>query len=108
MKLTWRGAEIGGRVNNASKVGIDQTMADCVAYTQQPPPPGPGAPHDTGWLKSQITFRPAIRQGGRLVGRWGNIDGPDYALVQEMKHSYLRRAGDALYPTLAARIRENM
>jgi hypothetical protein len=101
VKLTWFGPQIADNVTNATKTGLDQTAADCVAHAQRK------APVDTGWLRNNITFRPAIRQGNRLVVRWGNLDGPDYALVQEMKNSYLRGAADAMYPTLPARIREN-
>jgi hypothetical protein len=102
MKLTWRGAEVGGRVNSATKIGLDQTAADCVAHSQNL------APVDTGWLRNNITFRPAIRQGSRHTVTWGNTDGPSYALVQELKHSYLRRSADALYKTLESRIKENL
>jgi hypothetical protein len=101
VKLTWFGPQIADNITNATKAGIDQTMADCVAHAQG------RAPVDTGWLRNNITFRPAIRQGNRLVGRWGNVDGPDYALINELRVNYLRRAADSQYPSLPSRIREN-
>lgn len=104
MRLTWRGADIGGRVNDATKIGIDRVLADCVAEAQSPYPRG--ARRDIGTMANMIKPVWAIRQGSKFVGRWGNVDGPDYALIWEIRDKHLRRAADAHYPSLADRIQK--
>lgn len=102
-KLTWHGNKIQTDMNDAARKALDQTLADCVAHAQQPPPTG--APRDTGAMAGNITFRPAIEQGSKITGWFGNVT-QDYVLIQETKNGFLRRAADKMFPTLAARIRE--
>lgn len=104
-RLTWYGSSVDQAYTDACKAGIDRTMADCVQHAQQPPASG-GAPVVTGWLSSNITFTPAQEEGVRLVGYWGNIYEPDYAIIVNLRNPYLQRAADAQYGNLEGHIKK--
>lgn len=106
-RLHWRGREIKARAVRAAKIGIDETMADCVedAKTYHP------WQNVTGLLEGSIQMRPAQEEGHRVVGRWGSFS-VEYAIYQELgtiymaPNPFLRPAADMWYPELADRIRD--
>jgi hypothetical protein len=104
-RFEWYGDNESERMIRAVKRAIDHTLVDCVAHAQLPYPTG--ARRDTSTMANKIEFERAQEMSdGRIVGRWGNLDGPEYALVWEMRDKHLRRAADVLYPTLDDRIEE--
>lgn len=102
----WRADDIERDLDRAIPKSIDETMLDCVARVQSPYPTG--VRRVTGFLANTygIVERAQVR-GNRIVGLWGNPTA-DYALPYEMKNGQARAAGDALYKTLADRIKEHM
>lgn len=103
----WYGPAIVTKTQAAAREGIDETTASAVLMAQDI------APHDTGFMASTIEAEPAIEEGGKLVGRWGNWTAL-YTLWQEIGSQgragryFLRRSADAEYPKLASRIASRM
>lgn len=104
--LSWRGAEVLARAKAAVRIGIDETTSACVNHAKSNHP----WRNETGTLEGSLQMRPAIDEGGRIVGRWGSFT-VDYAIYLEVgtrfmpAFPYLRPAADAEYPHLAARIK---
>jgi hypothetical protein len=107
-KITsWHGDRIASDTRKATQQGIDETTQAAVLMAQEM------APRDTGFMASTIEAQPAVVESGRVVGRWGNWTAL-YTLWQEIGargrtgRYFLRRAADAEYPNLAARIKSRM
>lgn len=107
VKLTWHGDQIKKRIEEAQRLGIDETMLACQD------PAMSRVRVKTGNLRRSIPrgHQPARREGGKWVGRWGSAD-VNYALWQEIKtfsqaghRPYLRPAAEIEYPKLAGRIK---
>lgn len=104
VRLDWRGGNVRRRVEEAVRKGIDATTAAAVAPAME------RVPVRTGILRSGIGFRPAARRNGRWVGRVGVFD-VAYALWVEIgtarmrARPFLRPAADAVFPSLARRIK---
>ena len=105
MYLDWYGANVSDDIDKAIITGLLVTMADCVSYAQQPPSMG-GAPVVTGWLSGNIEFERPVVEGDSIVGRWGNINRPDYALLVHQRNPYLQRAADQHYDQLEQNIED--
>ena len=108
-RLTWRAEVIQRRVREASRKGIDITMALCVVLAKKHPP----LPFVSGTAQGSIQMRPAEIQRDRVVGRWGSFD-VDYFIWLEIGARgrpggfYLRGAADREYPQLVDRIRKQL
>ncbi len=95
----WRGDEIFDEIQEATKEGIDATMALCVQEAKQ------RVPVRTATLQGSIQLRPAKLIGGDIVGRWGSFT-VRYAIFVEMgtgrmsAQPYLRPSADHNYPKL--------
>lgn len=107
-RLTWNGQDIAAKAKKAAEMGIDETMAEAVVHAQI------AAPRDTGAMANGIKIIERARTDGNVShGFWGNVT-QDYTLWQEIGSRgragryFLRRAADAEYPKLAARIRARM
>jgi HK97 gp10 family phage protein len=106
VKLTWYGDKIKKRIEEAQRLGIDETTLACQD------PAMSRVRVRTGNLRRSIPrgHQAARREGGRWVGRWGSAD-VSYALWQEIgtarmsAQPYLRPAAQIQYPRLAGRIR---
>ena len=105
-KFNWNGGKIQKKFLDASRRGVDLTMARCVVAAKQHPP----LPVVTGTAQGSIQFRPSriVRKG--VVGVWGSFQ-VDYFIWLEIGARgrpggfYLRRAADQFYPSLRATIR---
>jgi predicted transcriptional regulator len=108
VRLTWYGDKIKERLDEAQRLGIDETMLACVAPAQARVRVKSGILQ--GSLAADKGMEVAHKEGGRWVGRWGSFN-VNYALWQEIKtfshvghQPYLRPAAEIQYPTLAKRI----
>lgn len=106
VKITWRGDEVVRAVEQAAKLGIDQTMSACVIDAKQN---HPGWKNRTGAAEGSMRMiEQAKGQGSQIVGKWGSI-GIVYMLFLEFIHgSALRTSADRNYPTLMGRIKANL
>jgi hypothetical protein len=106
-RLIWHGDEIKSRVEASIADAMNATLADAVAQAQQPG----WTPRDTGTLANSITFEGVKRDGNGWLGSFGSYD-VHYAIYVEIGtykmagRFYLRRAADAIFPTLPGRIAE--
>jgi hypothetical protein len=105
VRLTWYGDALKKRLDEAQRLGIDITTHAAVTPAKQ------FVRIKTRILQGSIQARPAAKEGGRWVGRWGSFD-VNYALWQEIKtfsqaghRPYLRPAAEIEYPKLAGRIK---
>lgn len=135
MALEWKGKDIERKLNEAQKLGINETVSDAIVYAMRN--------HEwknvTGTLQGSIgvsEFAHRVAKGWRSV--WGSLD-VSYALALELgftgtvkvrahtrrtkrgsvkvsAHSrnidrdaqpFLRPAADAIYPNLAGNIRKH-
>lgn len=107
MSLTWNGEEVQQKMAKAAAFGIDQTMAACVVMSKGQLYPGHGFVF--GGLQGSIEMRPAVNQGGGIVGFWGSFI-INYARWIEQGggvfpgYNYLRNSADREYPKLPGRI----
>lgn len=107
MSLTWNGPEVERKAAAAAAFGIDQTMALCVVLAKGQLYPQHG--WVSGALQGSIEMRPAVNQGGNIVGFWGSFL-INYARWIEQGggvftgYNYLRSSADHEYPKLAGRI----
>lgn len=104
-RVEWRGEQVKRAVEKAARLAIDETTASCVE------PAKDRVRVKTRILQGSIQFRPAKKEGDRIVGYWGSFD-VNYALWQEIitfryagHQPYLRPAAEIEYPKLAARVR---
>lgn len=99
----WNGPAIARQMREAQRHGIDETLQTAVLQAADI------APYDTGFMASTIEAQPAVEEGNRIVGRWGNWAAL-YTLWQEIGSRgrpgryFLRRTADAEYPRLGNRI----
>lgn len=105
--VDWNGAAVKRAVEKAARLAIDETTASCVE------PAKDRVRVKTRILQGSIQFRPAQKDGNKIVGLWGSFD-VNYALWQEIitfthvgHQPYLRPAAEIEYPKLAARVREH-
>jgi hypothetical protein len=105
VRVTWYGDKIKKRLDTAQQLGIDTTTAAAVTPAKQ------FVRVKTHILQGSIQARPAAKEGGHWVGRWGSFN-VNYALWQEIKtfshagyRPYLRPAAEIEYPKLAGRIK---
>lgn len=99
--LDWKGKGVQDKLLQATKDGIDTTMAAGVEEAKI------RVNVRTGILQGSIRFEPARQEGARVVGRWGSFD-VNYAIPQELGPNgrpYLRPASDLVYPLLAENIK---
>jgi hypothetical protein len=101
-RIRWNGAKVLAKVQDATAAAIDETTEDAARAA--------GASHwwrnRTGMLDSRIVSEKAERRAGRLVGKFGTTQGLGfYGLFLERRNPFLRPAADAVFPSLAARIR---
>jgi hypothetical protein len=107
MSVTWNGDALLRRIEAACIGGIDETTAACV-------PEGQAEVHvDTGLLQSKITSVPAEVRGDQVVGAYGVVDDPGYAIPQEYLRaprgkSYIRVVADRHFPTVGERIAKRL
>ncbi len=103
MRLEWYGEQILGQIRSRVEAGMNGVLADAAALAQV------HAPVDTGALRNDITFKPAVIVGGGLVGSFGAYS-IHYAIYQELgtwkmaARPFLRPAADAVFPSLLSRI----
>lgn len=131
--LKWNGPAVGAKVKAAAMLAVNQTMAAAVNHAKRNHP----WKNQSGILEGGISIvEYAQPVGAGVRGTWGVTD-VVYALAQELgalikpvnakalaipqpgggvrfvkqvilhPKPYLRPAADAIYPTLAARIRKN-
>jgi hypothetical protein len=103
--LDWNGDAILARAIEASKRAIDSTTASCVPLGRE------YVNKDTRLLESTIASVPAEVRGDQVVGAYGSVNGPDYALPQEFLppprgNSYIRRPATEKFPDLPSNLRE--
>ncbi len=106
-KVNWLGDDIVRKAAQASRRGIDVTLANAIAPAKRL------TPVVTGTAQGSIQFRLAQIRGKRVTGRWGSFD-VDYFIWLEIgahgRRAYrmLRRTADAEYPKLAGNIRQQL
>ncbi len=102
--FNWKGKEVERKYLDASRKGVDVTMASCIAPAKE------NTPVVTGTAQGSIQFRPSGIFGKFVRGRWGSF-AVIYFIWLEIGtrglpgHFMLRRSADANYPNLAANIR---
>ena len=120
MTLQWFGPRVAAKMIKAQLFGINKTMAEAVEHAKR----NHTWQNRTGTLEGSISIAEfAHREGRGVVGLWGSKD-VEYALIMELggnivrtkgpnsksfyrkPRPYLRPAADAVYPRLAANIRE--
>ncbi len=107
MSLTWNGDAIQRKALDASRFGIDQTMALSVTGAKSELYPGHG--WKFGVLQGSLQMRPAVVRGDSVSGFWGSFI-VEYADFIEQGsgrfkgYHYLQNNADKQYPKLAGRI----
>lgn len=107
--VNWNGRAISGASREACRKGINATLADCVAQSQQTG----YVPVDTGALKNSLRFQAAEGSGPTLTGSFGSYTVP-YAIWMEIGTRfvtgklYLRRSADLHFRELPDHIRDFM
>ena len=106
MSLNWRGDQVVRNVRAATKWGIDKTMSEVVIHSRRN---HPGWTNITGNAEGSVRIiRPAQDASGAIIGIWGSV-GVLYVIYLEFKSgSFLRTAGDAIYPRLVKHIRSKI
>lgn len=106
MSLKWRGDQVKKKVLAATKWGIDKTMSEAVIHAKRN---HPGWRNRTGAAEGSVRIvREAQVRGKHVVGVWGST-GINYVIWLEFKQgSFLRTAGDAVYPRLRGHIRSRL
>lgn len=116
MSIKWRGAAVLARVENATKRGIDKTMAEAVVNAKSN---HPGWKNVTGTAEGSVRIGQfAERDAAGFVGRWGSVGGTltregrsqgNYVIFLELKHgSFLRNAAARTYRRLAGYIKDGL
>lgn len=124
MAVNWKGDELKAKVQRASMLAVDATMAAAIIHAKSNHGIGAHAARrfitHTGELeRSTRIIRHARREATGVVGRWGTqgvayarrielgFQGKDSAgrSVKAPAYPYLRPAAQAEYPKLAGRIR---
>ena len=107
MTLTWQGDKLKRKMESAEIKGVNATMAACAVHAKRHHP----WVNRFGFLERSIGIVEHAKDDGRGVrGLWGSQD-IVYAIFQElgtkrmMARPYLRPAADAIYPSLARRIK---
>lgn len=106
-RLIWHGDKILAKVREATRLAGDAVLIDATAQAKVPG----WTPRDTGALANSITYERMQRAGSGLVGSFGSYD-VHYAIYVEVGtykmagHHYLRRARDAVFPSLPERVAE--
>ena len=131
MSLDWRGRQVSAKMVKAQLFGINKTMAEAVEHAKR----NHAWQNRTGTLEGSISIAEFAHPDGKgFSGLWGSKD-VRYALIHELggkivpksapklkfqisgswvtvnevnipARPYLRPAADAVYPRLAANIRE--
>lgn len=106
MALKWFGDRIAAQVMEASTIGIDKTLADCVRFAKANHP----WENQTGTAEGSIRIvQEAQPKGAAVAGQWGSTT-VRYFIYLELGTSKmpayptLRPTGDAIYPRLRAYI----
>lgn len=99
----WNGPAIARQMREAQRHGIDETLQTAALQASDI------APYDTGFLASTIEAQPAVQEGSRVVGRWGNWTALYTFFVEVGARGrpgryFLRRTADEQYPKLGQRI----
>jgi len=108
MSLIWNGDAVIKEMTRATRLGIDETMSECVINAKENYYQGHGL--ITSVLQGSIRMEPSALRGLHVVGTWGSFT-VNYALYVEqgngrmLGQGQLRGAADFEYPKLAARIR---
>lgn len=110
VKLDWRGPQVHGATRAAAVAGVESTLQACVEQAR--------ADRDWGDISgdaaASIEHTGAEITGTGVNGRWGSFGDPHYfTFLEEGTSSIdadntLRRAADAVYPSLPDRIRAEM
>jgi hypothetical protein len=101
--LDWQGEVILRRIERACREAIDDTTGAAVTVARQ-------LVHvDTHDLQKSLGRVKAEVQGDQVVGAFGSLDDPGYAIWQEYLpephgKAYLRPAADQEFPKIGARI----
>lgn len=105
-RVNWKGADVKAKVDEASRRGIDDTMAAAVNTGKSN---HPGWKNVTGTAEGSIAIQAPAKEGeGGVVGRWGS-QGVRYMLPLEVNRgAALRSAADHNYPSLARRIQGHL
>jgi hypothetical protein len=110
-QVNWQGDKVEANVREATRWGIDSTMADCVVTAM--------SEHNwenrTGILTGSIRMQPAVDQGDAITGYWGSF-AVIYARFLELgtrfipqgKYTWLQPSAERHYPSLALRIRAKL
>ena len=105
VRFNWRGPIIAARIVDASRKGVDKTMAQCIAPAKE------RTPVRTGTAQGSIQIqRFAQVRGNRTSGTWGSQK-VNYFIWLELGargragHHMLMRSADENYPSLPRNIR---
>lgn len=112
MPLEWHGDELAERVRRAAAAAIDDTTA----ATDDQATAAHEFRNETGNLERRIITEPARDEGAEIVGKVGieyahgekEVRDGFYGLFVETHRPFLRPAADAMFPTLARRIKEKL
>mgnify|MGYP001580242455 CR=1 FL=1 len=108
VRLHWNGDNVARRIREASRLGIDDTMAQCAITAKGS---HPGWKNVTSNAEGSISIvRPAwvSQLGGKVIGWWGS-KGVLYMIFLEVKHgAALRASADKNYPSLSRRIKQHL
>ncbi len=103
----WEGDAIMAEILEAARQATDDTTKDCVPIAR-------GLVHvDEGTLRDSIGILPAEIEGATVVGHFGVIDDPGYALPQEFLpepqgKAFIRPAADQGFPKLGDNIAKRL
>ena len=100
--VEWNGDAILEATAKAAILGMDETLALCTAGAI-------GKVHIVSSdLQGSIHFEPSKRVSKFLVaGQWGSYD-INYALIEEIRHPYLRPQADTYYGGTGKRIGKHL
>lgn len=110
VQLEWRGPQVHGATLEAAAAGVEETLEACVEQAKADRSWG----DISGEAAASIEHTGAETGRGGVNGRWGSFGDPYYfPFLEEGTSSIeadntLRRAADAIYPSLPDRIRAAM
>lgn len=110
-RLEWNGRQVSERVKQATEEALRELLEECVQRARS----DHGWQSRTGTAEMSIQVGEIVRDSKGIRGQWGSYGGEAaYFVFLETGSSTiaaddtLRRAGDALYPELARRIRAKL
>ena len=100
--VNWNRAGVQRNVNSAIRLGIDRTLAQCIA------PAKSRTPVKTGTLQGSIVASPSKQVGKKIVGVWGSFDVNYAEVVERGRDEPPKRRGKFMMTNAARKVYPNL